>query len=414
MQAVILAAGMGSRLKAATGGQAKALVEVGGRSLIQHQLEALADHGIGPVLVVVGYQADEVRREIGDRAETLENERFAQTNSLYSLWLARQWIKGPFVLLNCDLFFDPQILARVVEESGNVLAYDSTSSRGREQTKVAIKQRRVVDLGKDLPASSARGESLGLLKFDEEGARAIVQMADGLVRGGGQENAWVIEATRAVCSQVPIYGVNVAGEAWAEIDCPYDLDVARREVWPTIYRGRWKKHFYWRRTRWAAAAALAFCLALTGWSTNTRMGPASINWETVPLTGGEMVRLERGGETQRWWMVTTDSAVVGQVAGPAAVLEVRLLLPNLVKDSLRYVVALSVDGRAVDWRAFTAIRDTAVQLSETAVGDRDRIELSLAPGVHDLRVALVAGHSGRMLARIRQPEQRDEEDSDND
>lgn len=414
MQAVILAAGMGSRLKAATGGKAKALLEVGGRSLILHQLEALADHGIGPVLVVVGYQADEVRREIGDRAETLVNERYTQTNSLYSLWLARQWIKGPFVLLNCDLFFDPQILARVVEEAGNVLAYDSTSSRGREQTKVAIKQRRVVDLGKDLPASSARGESLGLLKFDEEGARAIVQMADSLVRAGGQESAWVIEATRAVCSQISIYGVNVAGEAWAEIDFPYDLDVARREVWPTIYRGRWKKHFYWRRTRWVAAAALAFCLALAGWSTNSRMGPASVNWETVLLTGGEMVRLERGGGTQRWWMVTPDSGVEAQVAGPAAVLEVRLLLPNRVEDSLRYVVALSVDGRPVDWRAFTATRDTAVRLAGTTVGDRDRIELSLAPGLHDVGVALAAGHSGRMLARIRQPEQREAEDLDND
>jgi len=132
-----------------------------------------------------------------------------------------------------------------------VLAYDSTSSRGREQTKVALRQRRVVDLGKDLPASSARGESLGMLKFDEDGARAIMQMADSLVREG-QDNAWVIEATRAVCGEVPIYGVNVAGHPWVEIDFPYDLDVARRDVWPVIYRGRWRKQVYWKRTRWVA------------------------------------------------------------------------------------------------------------------------------------------------------------------
>ena len=94
MQAVILAAGMGSRLKAVTGGMAKALLEVGGRPLILHQLEALADHGVGPVLVIVGYQADEVKDAVGDRAETLVNDRFEETNSLYSLWLARHWIKG--------------------------------------------------------------------------------------------------------------------------------------------------------------------------------------------------------------------------------------------------------------------------------------------------------------------------------
>ncbi len=414
MQAVILAAGMGSRLKAVTGGKAKALLEVGGRSLILHQLEALADHGVGPVLVIVGYQAEQVQAEIRDRAETLVNDRYAETNSLYSLWLARKWIKGPFVLLNCDLFFDPQILAQVLEDSGNVLAYDSTSSRGREQTKVAIKERRVVDLGKDLPASSARGESLGLLKFDEDGARAMVQMADSLVRGGGEENAWVIEATRAVCGQIPIYGVNVAGQAWAEIDFPYDLDVARREVWPTIYRGRWRKHLYWRRTRWVAAAALAAGLALAGWSTNTHLGPASINWETVPLTGGEMVRIERNGETQRWWLVAQDSAVRAQVAGPTAVVDVRLVLPGFTADSLRYVVALTVDGQAADWRAFTATRDTTVHLPGAFLGDRDRIELSLPHGLHEVGIGLTAGHATRMLARIRQPEQRDDEERDAD
>jgi len=409
MQAVILAAGTGSRLKAVTGGKAKALLEVGGRPMILHQLEALADHGVGPVLVIVGYQADEVKDAIGDRAETLVNDRFDETNSLYSLWLARHWIKGPFVLLNCDLFFDPEILDQVLDEPGNVLAYDSTSSRGREQTKVAIKQRRVLDLGKDLPPSSARGESLGLLKFDEEGAKAIIRVADSLVRDA-QENAWVIEATRAICSQVPIYGINVAGRAWTEIDFPYDLDVARREVWPVIYRGRWRKQVYWKRTRWVAAAALGFALATAGWATSTRVGPASINWETVPLSGGEMVRVERNGEAQRWWVVTPDSAVRGQVSGPTVV-EVRLVRPSSTGDSLRYVVAITVDRDTTDWRAFTSTLDTTVHLRDAFLGDRDRIELTMPGGLHELRIALIAGHSRTMVARIRQPEQREEESS---
>ena len=409
MQAIILAGGKGSRLAPVTGGKSKALVEVGGRPLILHQLEALADHGIGPVLVIVGYQAEEVRRVIGERAETLENERYAETNSLYSLWLARRWITGPFVLLNCDLFFEPEILAQVVEEEGNVLAYDSTSSRGREQTKVAIKQRRVVDLGKDLPPGSARGESLGLLKFDEEGARAMVQVADALISRDKQENAWVIEATRAVCSEVSIYGLNVAGMAWAEIDFPYDLDVARREVWPAIYRGRWRKYFYWRRTRWVAAAAIAFGLALAGWKSSTRVGPASINWETVPLTTGEIVRVQRGGETQRWWLVRQDSVVHAQVAGPTAAVDVRLILPNQLADSLRYVVAVSIDGKPRDWRAFTAVWDTTVRVEGAYLGDRDRIDLILPEGLHDIGVSLTAGHSGEMLTRVRQPEQRDDD-----
>lgn len=407
MQAVILAAGVGSRLKTLTGGKSKALVDIGGRPLILHQLEALADHGVGPVVVIVGHQADEVQAVIGDRAETILNDRFTETNSLYSLWLAREWIQGPFVLLNCDLFFDPQILDQVLEEPGNVLAYDSTSSRGREQTKVAIRQRRVVDLGKDLPSSSARGESLGLLKFDEDGARAMFKTADQLVRDG-QNNAWVIEATRSVCSEVALYGTNVAGKAWTEIDFPYDLDVARREVWPAIWRGRWRKQVYWKRTRWAAVLVVAIALALVGWLASNRVGPASIDWETVPLAGSDPVLLERDGNPQRWWVAPLGVPVSGQITRPGAMAEVRLVFPEGATDSLRYVVEVAVNGRPHDWRALTAVPSSTVRVNGQLVGDRDRIPLSLPPGPHQVTVTLIAGHGTRMVIRMRQPEERDD------
>lgn len=407
MQAVILAAGFGSRLKALTGGKAKALVEIGGRPLILHQLEALSDHGIGPVVVVVGHQADEVQAVIGDRAEVVLNERFAQTNSLYSLWLARARVNGPFVLLNCDLLFDPHILDCVLEESGNVLAYDSTSSRGREQTKVAIKQRRVVDIGKDLPASSARGESLGMLKFDEEGSTAMFRVADELIREG-HENAWVIEATRVVCAQVPLYGLNVAGQAWTEIDFPYDLDVARREVWPAIWKRRWRKVVYWRRTRWAAAGVMASALALGGWITSTSVGPGSIDWETVPIAGAESVRIEQGEKSQRWWQAPLGTPVVAQVSGALARIETRLVMPTDGPDTLHYVVAVTVDGRPFDWRALKADADTSARLGGSPLGDRDKITVPLPPGLHEVGVTLVAGEGNRMMLRVRQAEERDD------
>lgn len=404
MRAVILAAGLGSRLSSLTDGKPKCLVEIGGRPLIYHQLEALADHGVGPVLCVLGYRADEVRQVIGDRAEVLVNQRYAETNSLYSLWLARQWIEPPFLLLNSDLFFDPRILDRILEERGNLLAYDSTSSRGREQTKVAIKARHVVDLGKDVPVQAARGESLGLLRFEEDGTKAMLETADHLIRQG-HERAWVTEATRMVCNQVPVYGVNVAGHAWTEIDFPYDLDVARREVWPAIWTGRWRRLVYWKRTRWAALAAFGLLLGLSGWFANTAVGPASVDWETVPVSGGAAVRLAYKERTQRWWVADLDETVTAQVEGAADV-QVRLLLPPEAGDSLRYVVAVAVDGKPHDWRALTAVPDSTSRLGDALVGDRDRIRLPLSPGLHEIGVSLVAGHSGRLLVRVRQREER--------
>ncbi|MDH5234968.1 MAG: hypothetical protein OEW77_08400, partial [Gemmatimonadota bacterium] len=367
----------------------------------------LADHGIGPVLVIVGHDADALQAVIGDRAEVRLNDRFAETNSLYSLWLARDWVRGPFVLLNCDLFFDPRILDELVEQPGNVLAYDSTSSRGREQTKVALKQRRVADIGKDLPPTSARGESLGMLKFDADGARAMMATAAELIEGGHQ-NAWVIEATRAVCKHVAIYGMNVAGMAWTEIDFPYDLDVARREVWPQIWRGRWRKQVYWKRTRWAALGLVALALATLGWFSSTRLGPASVDWETVDLTGGQLVRVERQAGVQRWWDVALDVPVTATVSAEEADIQLRLVHPAGAPDTLRFVVAITVDDRAVDWRALTSLPDTTVHFGDLRLGDRDRVRLALGPGSHTIRIVLTAGHGDRMLVRVRQPLVREE------
>lgn len=401
MQAVILAAGMGSRLNAMTGGGSKALVEIGGRPLLLHTLEALADHGIGPVLVIIGHEAQALQEVIGDRAEVMLNERFAETNSLYSLWLARDWIKGEFILLNCDLFFDPRILDELLDEPGNVLAYDSTSSRGREQTKVALKSRRVVDLGKDLPSNSARGESLGMIKFEAEGSRAMIAVAKQLI-ADGQENAWVIEATRTVCKDITIYGLNVAGHAWTEIDFPYDLDVARREVWPVIWRGRWRKQVYWQRTRWLMLGAAVAVIAFLGWFSNTRVGPGSVDWETVDLTGVEMVGLAHAGGEQRWWSAPLDVPVSVTVAASEADIQVRLVHPAGAGDSLRFVIAVTVDGQPADWRAYTSLVDTSAHLGTQVVGDRDRVRLALGAGTHTIGVRLVDGHGERMLVRIRQ------------
>lgn len=404
MQAVILAGGVGSRLEKLTNGKPKCLVDIGGRPLILHQLEALSDHGVGPVLMVVGYNHEAIRQVVGERVEYLVNERYRDTNSLYSLWLARNWVKDRFVLLNSDLFFDPEILARLLEDPGNMLAYDSTSSRGREQTKVAIRGRKVVDLGKDLPPASARGESLGLLKFETSGAKAMLDVAAQQIEGG-HEKAWVIEATRAVCKMVPIYGTNVAGLPWTEVDFPHDLEEARTEVWPAIWKGRWRRAVYWKRTRWGAAAVAALVVAVGGWLASTRVGPASVDWESVPPLQRAATAIALPTGHQKWWLVQRGDSVAAELDGGGPIrIEFRAIMAPQHTDSGRYVVAVSVDGTPHDWDAFTATPDSTATFQGRALGDRDRLQFELSPGRHVVRVTYVAGHGDSLLVRVRRPE----------
>ena len=131
MQAVILAAGRGERLGRLTRWRPKCLVEVGGRSLLQHQVRALRDLGIDRIAVVVGHLGELVRAAMASECEFIDNRRYAETNSLYSLWLARNWLDGPFLLLNGDVLAHTEVYGRVVRTPGTVLAFDSRSGTTR-------------------------------------------------------------------------------------------------------------------------------------------------------------------------------------------------------------------------------------------------------------------------------------------
>src|SRR3954464_13453545 len=85
MRGIILAAGKGSRLNGTIGDKPKCLLRVGGKTLVERQIETLRAVGITDIAVVVGCQAESVRHSCGARITYIENSRFAQTNSLYSL-----------------------------------------------------------------------------------------------------------------------------------------------------------------------------------------------------------------------------------------------------------------------------------------------------------------------------------------
>ena len=110
MRGVILAAGKGSRLNGTGGDKPKCLVEAGGMTLLERQIRVLERAGIDEISVVVGCQADRVRSVCGRRVTYVENGRFAETNSLYSLWMARALLYEGFVVLNCDVLFHPVLL----------------------------------------------------------------------------------------------------------------------------------------------------------------------------------------------------------------------------------------------------------------------------------------------------------------
>ncbi len=94
MRAIILAAGAGRRLGL---DGPKSMIDVGGRSILRRQIDAFASVGVDDFVIVVGYQRERIAEHLAGlpgKFTFVVNERFAETNTVYSLYLARQYIPG--------------------------------------------------------------------------------------------------------------------------------------------------------------------------------------------------------------------------------------------------------------------------------------------------------------------------------
>ena len=233
LQAVILAAGQGCRLNGSAAPRPKCLYEVGRVPLLHHQLRALNEVGVSDVVIVVGFQGDRIRRAAGGAARYVENDRFAETNSLSSFLLARPLVDADVLVFNCDVYFHPELLTRLLEAGGDALLYDSTSGQDAEHMKVAVRDGRLLEMAKDLPPSATSGENVGMLRLTQATASAVFDAGEEIVTGHG-ELAWLAAAVSRVAARRAIRCIDIAGLPWVEIDFPADLHRARTEVFPAV------------------------------------------------------------------------------------------------------------------------------------------------------------------------------------
>jgi len=240
MRGIILAAGKGSRLNGTAKESPKCLVELGGVTLVERQIRLLRQAGIYDITVVAGCQADRVRRACGHGITYVENARYAQTNSMYSLWMARPLLYEGFVVLNCDVVFHPTLLNDLLSarhDNALLLAYREANQPpfGDEEMKVNVRCGRVVDMSKTMDPAEADGENLGIVKFGPAGAAALVDILDRLIDAGGLRD-WAPRAFAEFAKAHPLHAVGTRGLPWIEIDFPEDYHRAAAEVLPRIER----------------------------------------------------------------------------------------------------------------------------------------------------------------------------------
>jgi L-glutamine-phosphate cytidylyltransferase len=234
-EALILAAGVGSRLTERHQGSPKCLVPVGGRSILARQLAALRISGVERVVVVTGYEADQVETAARAAAPDLRftfirNSEFRTSNVLTSWLLGSHHLRGDYIYMHADTVFDPALLATLLLERSHaevVLSVDRHSC-GDEEMKVVVAGDHVADVSKTIDCDVADGEFTGVLFASSESTERLQAIAtDLLSKPDGSKKFFEAALQVAIrSSAIEVKWVDITGIRWREIDFPEDLDAA--------------------------------------------------------------------------------------------------------------------------------------------------------------------------------------------
>jgi HAD superfamily hydrolase (TIGR01450 family) len=231
--AAILAAGIGSRLRPITTKIPKCMVKVGGKPILEYQLDAFKKAGITKAYIVVGYEAqciiDYCRDYKGLSFEFIHNFDYESNNNMYSMYLLREQLQGKeFMFCNADVIYDQQIISKMAFQStGNYIAVDA-GTYDPESMKVTVDHDGFISGIRKTFREEAYGRSADLYRLSSEGSVQFFNRIIQIIEQEGNVREWtevVIDQLSAE-REILFTPVNIHEYPWVEIDNYDDLSSA--------------------------------------------------------------------------------------------------------------------------------------------------------------------------------------------
>ena len=236
MIGIILAAGVGSRLRPMTNSKPKCLVTVAGKPILDYQLDSYRKAGITDIYIIVGYEGDKIRNHckyIKDINITIiENNEYEDTNNMYSLFLAKKYAYGKnFVLNNADLAVDENIVDLMCKNpSADLIAVD-VGLFNEESMKVTINAKgKISNISKLIEAGNSLGCSIDFYKFSITSSKVFFDELERIIVKEKNKKDWTEIAMQRLFieEQLNFDVLDINGYSWVEIDNYDDLALADR------------------------------------------------------------------------------------------------------------------------------------------------------------------------------------------
>lgn len=249
MRAVLLAAGVGDRLRPFTEHHPKCLIDVGGRTLLERHLDTLAAlDGVDALVIVVGYLEAQIRAAVaawqashpGALDVHFEVNAAYRKGSILSLLTAHDHLVGhDCVIMDADVVYPRSLMARLLDSPHrNCFLVDETATRTGEEMMVCVRDGRALHIARSREPSTVEGwdltgEGVGFFKLDRSDAASLVATMAEMVDAGLDRVEYEAAIDRFLKTHEA--GVETVGDLpWTEIDFPEDVEKAKTQVLPRI------------------------------------------------------------------------------------------------------------------------------------------------------------------------------------
>jgi choline kinase len=233
MQAIIMAAGKGSRLGKITGDKPKSFVEIENRKLIEYNLDMLAKYHINDIIIVTGYKSEEFEELLKERSNIrfVFNPFYDMTNVLSSFWFGQEYLIDDFIYMHADTLCDTLIFEDLLGAEGDIVLPTEFKECDEEAMKVRLKDDTVFEINKKMNTSDADGEFIGIAKICGKCIPKLKQVTNQLMKEKQFSSFFEVALQEIIDKELcKVTTISINGRFWCEIDFEEDYERAKANI----------------------------------------------------------------------------------------------------------------------------------------------------------------------------------------
>lgn len=233
MQAIIMAAGKGSRLGNLTADKPKSFLEIKDKKLIEYSIDMLHKYGIQDITIVIGYRDTDFRELLGNipGIRLVYNPFYEIVNVLGSFYVGMENLSEDFIFMHADTLCDTQIFEELLKSDGDMVLPVDIKPCGDEEMKVRIEDGKITELTKQMNPDDADGEFIGIMKIGKKAIGSLKTAVTDLMREKCYGEYFEAAVRRLILeNEYDVRIVETSGRFWSEIDFREDYEAASRDI----------------------------------------------------------------------------------------------------------------------------------------------------------------------------------------